>query len=78
VNGLSVLLDHTAATRASHGIVTLLAFVVWRSHVETVTVAASREGSMLSGTTLLIVSVVVCAVIAFAVVKHLRSRNPQG
>jgi hypothetical protein len=33
---------------------------------------------MLSGTTLLIVSVVICAVIAFAVVKHLRHRNPEA
>jgi hypothetical protein len=33
---------------------------------------------MLSGTTLLIVSVVVCAVVAFAVVKHFRGRHPQA
>jgi hypothetical protein len=32
---------------------------------------------MLSGTTLLIVSVVVCAVVALAVFKHLRSRGTQ-
>jgi hypothetical protein len=43
--------------------------------VETVTVAASRSEFALSGTTLMIVSVVVFAVVAFAVVtglKHFR------
>ena len=43
--------------------------------METVTVAASRGDSLLSGTTMLVVSIVVCAVIAFAVVKHLRHRE---
>jgi hypothetical protein len=44
-------------------------------HMETVTVAASRGGSMMSGTTLLIVSVVVLAAVAFAVARHFRNRN---
>jgi hypothetical protein len=43
--------------------------------METVTVAASRGGSMMSGTTLMIVSVVVLAAVAFAVIKHLRNRS---
>jgi hypothetical protein len=46
--------------------------------METVTVAASRGGSMMSGTTLLIVSVVVLAAVAFAVFKHLRNRDGHG
>ena len=43
--------------------------------METVTVAASRGGSMMSGTTLLILSVVLLAAVGFAVLKHLRSRS---
>jgi hypothetical protein len=43
--------------------------------METITVAASRGDSMLSGTTLLIVTVVVLAVVGFAVFKHLRNRT---
>jgi hypothetical protein len=46
--------------------------------VETVTVAASRGSSMMSGMTLMIVSVVVFAAVAFAVVKHLRHRQQPG
>jgi hypothetical protein len=46
--------------------------------VETVTVAASRGDSMLSGTTLMIVSVVVFAAVAIAVFKHFRNRNEPG
>jgi hypothetical protein len=43
--------------------------------VETVTVAASRGTSMMSGMALLIVSVVVAAAVAFAVFKHFRNRQ---
>jgi len=49
--------------------------------VETVTVAASRGSDALSGMTLTIVSVLVLAVVAYAVVtrfKHFRSRNERG
>ncbi|MEP7247327.1 MAG: hypothetical protein ABI885_27095 [Gammaproteobacteria bacterium] len=47
--------------------------------METVTVAASRGGFALSGAVLTIVSVIVFAAIAVAVVtslKHLRNRHP--
>jgi hypothetical protein len=51
-------------------------------HVETVTVAAYRSSSFaLSGTTLMIVSVVVVALVAFAVatgLKHFRNRTARG
>jgi hypothetical protein len=43
--------------------------------VETVTIAASRGSSLWSGTTLLIVSVVVLGVVAFAAFRHFRNRN---
>jgi len=49
--------------------------------VETVTVAATRGSFELSGMPVLVVSVVVCAAIAFAVVtglKAFRSRNERG
>jgi hypothetical protein len=48
--------------------------------VETVTVAASREGFALSGTSLMILSVVV-ALVAIALIsglKHFRNRNGHG
>jgi hypothetical protein len=45
------------------------------SHMETIVVAAHRGSTMTSGATLLIVSVVVAAAVAFAVVRHLRSRQ---
>ena len=46
--------------------------------METVTVAASRGSSMMSGMTLLIVSVVVLAAVAFAAFKHFRNRQEPG
>ena len=45
------------------------------SLVETVTIAADRGGSILSGTTLTIVSVLVIAIVAFAALKHFRNRD---
>jgi hypothetical protein len=54
----------------------------WRSHVETVTVAAARSSSFaFSGTTLMVVSVVIVAAVAFAVVsglKYFRNRTERG
>ena len=49
--------------------------------METVTVAASRGSVALSGTSLMIVSIVVFAVVAVAVItglKHLRNRQERG
>ncbi len=47
--------------------------------METVTVAAHRGTSLMSGTTLLIVSVVVAAAVALVLFKHLRNRQqPQA
>ena len=46
--------------------------------METVTVAASRGDSLMSGMTFLIVSVVVVAAVGFAVFKHLRNRQEPG
>lgn len=43
--------------------------------METVTVAAYRSTSMMYGTTLLIVSVVIAAAVAFVLFKHFRSRQ---
>jgi hypothetical protein len=46
--------------------------------VETVTIAASRGGSLWSEATLLIVSVVVLGVVAFAAFRHFRNRSTLG
>ena len=46
--------------------------------METVTVAASRGTSLMSGTTLLIVSVVIAAAVALALLKHFRHRQQPG
>jgi hypothetical protein len=46
--------------------------------METITVAAHRGASLMSGTTLLIVSVVVAAAVALVLFKHIRGRqHPQ-
>jgi hypothetical protein len=42
--------------------------------METVVVAAERGNTMMSGTTLLIVSVAIAAAVAFALFRHFRSR----
>jgi hypothetical protein len=43
--------------------------------METVVVAAHRGNVLVSGTMLLLVSVVVAAAVAFVLVRHLRSRH---
>ena len=46
--------------------------------METVVVAAHRGSTLLSGTMLLIVSVVIAATVAFVLVRHLRNRQHRG
>ena len=43
--------------------------------METVVVAAHRGNVLMSGATLLVVSVVVAAAVAFVLVRHLRGRH---
>jgi hypothetical protein len=46
--------------------------------METVVVAANRGPTLMSGSTLLIVSVVLAAAVAFVLFKHFRNRQQPG
>jgi hypothetical protein len=46
--------------------------------METVVIAADRGSTLTSGTTLLIVSVVLATAVAFVLVRHLRNRHQAG
>ena len=46
--------------------------------METVVVAAHRGNMLMSGATLLIVSVMLAAAVAFVLFRHLRSRQQPG
>jgi hypothetical protein len=46
--------------------------------METVVVAAQRGNGLMSGTTLLIVSVVIATAVAFVLFRHLRNRHSAG